>query len=217
MPLRNETPYCVNHPNVEMLRNEGFNALMSFVNAPTGISFDVSRGIPLVVYYCPQCGYVETYVAQKTRFWFEPLPEIPTRQSVQNALRFERAVLDALQRPDSPLGRVNVITDSPLLKTFDEHSFDIIAERPDRVYVVQIKAALSRIVVQQAVGSVMRAAERVTRSYPDRSTYPVLIVPAAAAVPDELFGTVVLKYDQEEDHFVRNNSVALWQQPSNSA
>jgi hypothetical protein len=63
---------CVNHPSTQMVRNTGFNALVKFEKGSDGsLAFNTSSGIPLVVYYCPICGYIESYVAQKTPAWNE--------------------------------------------------------------------------------------------------------------------------------------------------
>jgi len=63
---------CINNhgENNLMVRNSGFNALTVLEKANDGsVTFKPSLGIPLVVYYCPVCGYVESYTAQLTPFW----------------------------------------------------------------------------------------------------------------------------------------------------
>lgn len=63
---------CINNHgnNNLMLKNSGFNALTALEKESDGsVTFNGSSGIPIVVYYCPVCGYVESYVAQMTPFW----------------------------------------------------------------------------------------------------------------------------------------------------
>ncbi len=63
MPLRNNTRFCVNHPDTQMLRNDGFNALIRVTKKGDKVLFNPSTGVPVEVYYCPTCGYVELYAA----------------------------------------------------------------------------------------------------------------------------------------------------------
>jgi hypothetical protein len=74
MPIKNNDVYCVNHPNDKMLKNEGFNAITKFDIESSGFTFNPASGIPIVLYFCDKCGYVETYAAQKTKYW--PAPKI---------------------------------------------------------------------------------------------------------------------------------------------
>ena len=69
MPIRNGKLSCVNHTDTEMSRNEGFSAIAQATKSGAGIHFDQSRGVPLVVFFCQTCGYVELYVAMKTDLW----------------------------------------------------------------------------------------------------------------------------------------------------
>lgn len=69
MPLRDSTVFCVNHPNVTCQLNNTFNSLTSLKKTAEGVTFEPGSGVPVVVYVCPECGYVELYVAIKTPFW----------------------------------------------------------------------------------------------------------------------------------------------------
>jgi hypothetical protein len=57
-----------------MVRNEGFSAVTAIIKNPTGVVFNPSTGIPLVVYYCTLCGYVELYTAHNFPEWNAPPP-----------------------------------------------------------------------------------------------------------------------------------------------
>ena len=69
MPLKNNSPFCINHPDTEMSRNEGFSAVTQVIKKGDRVTFNPAAGIPLVVYSCPTCGYVELYVASRTALW----------------------------------------------------------------------------------------------------------------------------------------------------
>lgn len=69
MPIRINAVYCVNHPNTPMTRNEGFNALTGLEKNSSGVAFNPSTGIPIVTFFCDECGYIEMYAATKTPFW----------------------------------------------------------------------------------------------------------------------------------------------------
>ena len=70
MPIFNGNPHCINHPDVPMRRNVGLSAITELVRSENEkITFNPSSGIPVVVYYCDVCGYIEMYAAQKTSYW----------------------------------------------------------------------------------------------------------------------------------------------------
>jgi hypothetical protein len=69
MPIRNGTVYCANHPSVEMVRNEGFNALTQVTREGKDVRFDSTSGVPVLVFFCDQCGLVEMYAAARTPLW----------------------------------------------------------------------------------------------------------------------------------------------------
>jgi hypothetical protein len=69
MPIRNGAVYCVNHPNRQMGRNEGFGAITSVEKTVGGLAFNPASGIPVVSFFCNECGYIELYAAARTPFW----------------------------------------------------------------------------------------------------------------------------------------------------
>jgi hypothetical protein len=70
MPLQSGIPVCINHPTVLLLRNSGLSAVTSLERAASGeVAFNPSVGVPVVMYYCEICGYIEMYAAQKTPYW----------------------------------------------------------------------------------------------------------------------------------------------------
>jgi hypothetical protein len=69
MPTKNNTVFCVNHPDVPMVRNEGFNAITQVTKDGSNVSFNPSTGVPTVLFFCNSCGYIEMYAAAKTGLW----------------------------------------------------------------------------------------------------------------------------------------------------
>ena len=65
----NKIIYCPNHPTVKMKKNDGYYALTALNKKNKNITFMPSSGIPIIVYFCPVCGKIETYVAQSDPDW----------------------------------------------------------------------------------------------------------------------------------------------------
>lgn len=83
MPLRGQKVFCVNHPSIECELNSTFNALISVEKDKEGeVSFDLGSGVPVVVFICSQCGYVELYAAIKTDYWKRgSIPWVPPSEA----------------------------------------------------------------------------------------------------------------------------------------
>ena len=52
-----------------MVRNQGFSAVTKVENNGGSALFQPSNGVPVVMYYCPQCGYIEMYAAAVAGEW----------------------------------------------------------------------------------------------------------------------------------------------------
>lgn len=62
MPMRNNRVTCINGHGL-MIRNEGFNAVTRVEKQGQNVSFNPSNGVPVKLYYCANCGYIEMYAA----------------------------------------------------------------------------------------------------------------------------------------------------------
>lgn len=69
MPIIDGKVFCLNHTNEIMIRQEGFNIIEKLEKKGEKIIIHAGQGIPLVIYYCNICGYIESYIAPKTPFW----------------------------------------------------------------------------------------------------------------------------------------------------
>jgi hypothetical protein len=210
MPLQDDTPYCLNHKDTQLRRNEGLNALNTFLDTASGYSFDMSRGVPVVMYVCPKCGYVEMYAAQiSANLPFSSAPrdkKLKRRdRPILTGLNFERAVLAALQH-GSPLFR-NAITMSQIrVGRVREREIDAVIMYGPYVFVAEIKAVTSPSLVHEAAHKVIESTEMYSATLlgPDhRQARAVLIVPSEAKVhEEELHGVLLLRFDQELGDFV---------------
>ena len=62
MPLKENDPYCVNHPDQIMTRNTEPSAITRVDLSRASPNFIPNTGVPVRVFVCPRCGYVELYV-----------------------------------------------------------------------------------------------------------------------------------------------------------
>lgn len=69
MPTKGQDVFCVNHPQTKMVRNEGFSAITQVTKDGANVAFNPGSGVPVVLFFCSTCGYVEMYAAVKTPFW----------------------------------------------------------------------------------------------------------------------------------------------------
>ncbi|MDA9564283.1 hypothetical protein N9R81_06395 [Flavobacteriales bacterium] len=62
MPLKQNNPHCINHPEQIMTKSEGLSAITSMQKQGTEINFSPNQGIPVRFFVCPKCKYVELYM-----------------------------------------------------------------------------------------------------------------------------------------------------------
>ena len=62
---------CKNHPDKPMSRIPEYYAITKVEKKKENVAFNPSSGIPLVVFACDICGYLEFYPAVKFRDWNE--------------------------------------------------------------------------------------------------------------------------------------------------
>ena len=71
MPFKNKKLYCINHPDLPMKRIPGYHAITKLEKNGKKIAFMPSSGIPVVVFVCGECGYLEFYPAMQFKAWNE--------------------------------------------------------------------------------------------------------------------------------------------------
>ncbi|MBD3330277.1 hypothetical protein GF354_01970 [Candidatus Peregrinibacteria bacterium] len=64
MPKRNNKIYCIQHTDEEMISADGLHALTKITKKGENLTFHPSSGIPIKVFYCKKCGYIENYAAK---------------------------------------------------------------------------------------------------------------------------------------------------------
>jgi Holliday junction resolvase-like predicted endonuclease len=165
--------------------------------------------VPLVVYYCDDCGYVELYAAQKTSYWSE---EKFGGTSAERAERFEELVAETLRTQLSPFG---VGTVSERVKTSYQgrtSEIDIVVETNKGIFVIEVKAKASRATLRSAAYQVVEAANTyylARTGETDVPIFPVIVIPAEISVPDDyIVGNIpVLRFDSERKIFTNSEDV----------
>lgn len=61
--------YCPNHNATEMSPVDGLHAITKLTKQGDQLNFHPSSGVPVKIFFCPKCGYIETYAAKLTEFW----------------------------------------------------------------------------------------------------------------------------------------------------
>ncbi len=67
MPIKDGKRYCINHPNVRMNRTETFKALVAVTGTAAEGTINPNSGLVVMPFVCEECGYLELYVADKTK------------------------------------------------------------------------------------------------------------------------------------------------------
>lgn len=209
MPIKDGKIFCLNHPTVTMVRNSGFNALITLQRLDTGIVFNASNGIPLVVFYCNECGYIESYAAQKTPYWNEF--EKVSGTAITRAAEFEEAVVEALISPFSPFQSATVERQVFLKSGTKTYVADAIVNSTDGIYVIEAKASQGKKNLESAAAQVLNNANLykniAQKNYPNSRIYPLIIVPSDFNVDDEILGVPVLKFSPEQKLFVNSDII----------
>jgi hypothetical protein len=209
MPIRNEDVYCINHENTRMVRNEGFNALMRVERMSEGIAFDSASGVPVQVFSCPDCGYIELYAAQKTKDWNDSSQTQEGEQPERFHL-FENEVIKALESPNSPLAGHEIRTEARITIGNRRHEADIIARSGNKVYVIEVKAARSKRALDSAAAQVRNYVELYKNAIgsKDLQVLPLIIAPSYSTPQDTVFGVPILKFDEKNRRFVNPEVVS---------
>lgn len=197
MPIKNGTIFCINHPDVTMIRNSGFNAIITVERTESGFAFIPTSGMPLVSYFCDECGYVESYAAQKTRFWGETEPTVGAVS--ERLRRFEDEVIQALRSPSNPFGQAEVQCNLRLETGLGWSVVDAAVQTQKGIYIIEIKSSTSRRLLESAAAQVRNHVEvyksHLLKQGKNLSVFPVIVAPSEARVGDAVFGVPVLKFD----------------------
>ncbi|WP_123784104.1 nuclease-related domain-containing protein [Corallococcus macrosporus] len=190
---------CVNHPRRPMVRNSGFSAITAAEPSATGVVFNSSRGVPIVVFSCDECGYVESYAANKMSGWSEFVREGSVGADASHG--FELKVFDALRLIGSRVGADAFETHVVFTGGMGRREVDAVMYLRHVIYVFEVKSNSSAGVV--GVGALQaRDAARVVSRFRNavadhRRVAPVLVVPAGASVSNlaKAEEVPVLRYD----------------------
>lgn len=190
MPIKNGTVFCINHPSMAMTRNRGFNAITTFERTAVGFGFNASTGMPIVAYFCNECGYVETYAAQKTQFWSEIAGSVDPSTSYK---LFESTIRNAL---DNLKGAKTIEENVRLSRDGRMTEVDLIMRTPEAVFVFEVKTRLTTENIAPAVRHVRNAAKLVEEKLEtSRPVFPIIVVPNNGTDYQQVEGVKILRFD----------------------
>lgn len=211
MPIRAGIRFCINHPNWPLALNSGLSLLVEVEKNRAGIAVKPNAGLPLVVWRCPICGYVESYAAQNTEFWDEI---DPTQSGVSRsaAQLFEHSVINALVHSSSPLLQpIEVQREYSVETSLGEKRVDAFVKAGDEYFAIEVKAAPPGNLLQNAAWEARLAAQALTTSIEvsTRHVHPLVIVPDLGIPLDDVDGVPVLRFDSLTGEFVNGKAVRL--------
>jgi hypothetical protein len=209
MPLKHDVPYCVNHPTTRLRPDREIGDRMKLSSLRLWWSAR-SDNMPLNMYVCPKCGYVEMYA---TGIELEKDVEQVERplsfrafmgSSVLSALDFDAAVLAAMQSGAPPFNGTTVTSDVQLESGDRTYAIDAVVERHKKLYVVEVKAAVSESIIHETVHEAMDRAAMYSGSphAAGRRAKPIVIVPDGAQAKRRIHGVPIIRFDQNVGRFV---------------
>ena len=70
MPIKSRRLYCITHPDTELQPSADFHFLPEVkLTQEWEINLSTRRGTPCKTFSCPECGYIELYLAQMIDEW----------------------------------------------------------------------------------------------------------------------------------------------------
>lgn len=209
MPLKRDVPYCINHPGTRLRQDREFAERIK----PTSLRFwwaTRADNMPINMYVCPRCGYVEMYAAGIELEKHVDEPERPwpftlfAGSSVLSALDFDSAVLDALQSGVPPFSGARVTPAVQLEEGDRTHTIDAVVQLRHKLYVVEIKSAVSKSIIHETVHAAMDRAAAYSKSTlaAGKRARPLVIVPHGAKITRSLHGVPIIRFDQDTGRFV---------------
>lgn len=187
-----------------MTRNRGFNAITTFEQASNGFEFNPSIGIPLVAYYCNECGYLEAYAAQKTRFWTDLTTAVDPWVGYSH---YESAVGNALETLFDPAA-----IERNFIIRLSRHTaeIDFLVRTPTKIYSIEIRYTPLHHGLDKAARRVADDATLLEHVFRDnRPIVPVIIVPAGHVQEYQADEVKVLQFDVSNMRFTNPEILEL--------
>lgn len=215
MPLINNNVFCINHTETKMIRNIGFNAIITVERTEIATNFDPKSGVPVVAYSCPICGYVEMYAAQKTEYWDSAIrPEDDYRAHNYHSI-LEQEIVTAIQAPNSPFQPLEVKREVQVLLGSRNFRIDVVVISKLVTYIIEIKSKLSLSDLERAaakIKDITNIYRHQRRSIPlskyDTGFYiPVVITENHDKIGNNIRGVPIVKYDLFSKKFVNFSEI----------
>lgn len=188
MPIKNDVIVCINHPDIAMLRVDGFNAITSIAFNGDQIEFLPDRGVPVSMNYCQVCGYVENYLGPKTKGW-DAIEE-------PNGEAFERLAIDVLRQNLQKLG-ISGIEGSTRLQLGNENvEVDGVGHLPNGGKIFfEVKNSSKARTLESGVNQLTRILTLYSKSFPQTPVYGALVVPESSSIRSSISGYPIVKVD----------------------
>lgn len=192
MPLKDNIVICINHFDVPMSRAPGYSSLPQ-IRSSNDAEVMVSQALPMLVFYCEICGYVESYIGPKTGYWDVDHPTA----SQQNPKQFESVAFDALRKAASPLG-ISHLDKNVGLRFSDGQivEYDILANTENGVVIFEVKSTASKRHLESGIANLSRLMTLYGQHFPMQKVYAgFLVVPETTDQIENRFGFPVLRVD----------------------
>lgn len=177
MPQSNDSVVCINHPAIPMTRMPGYSAFPQ-IRSSENLSPMSNKGIPVLIFYCEICGYMENYVGTKTGYWDVDHPS--SRSTELDSVRFEQLAFHALQRAAAEL-HIFELKQNVKIKFSGNQTveYDAIGFSKNGVIIFEIKGTSSKRHLESGAANLSRLITLYRNSFPnERIAGGFLVVPS---------------------------------------
>lgn len=190
MPIKNDIVFCLNHPDIAMAKAEGFNAITAISVSDEQVQFRPDTGLPVVVHYCEVCGYIESYLAPKTKFWGA------TANTGHQA--FETAAKSAIGKNMSKLGIISIETEKTFQFDGDKVEIDVLGTALDGSKVFfELKNSGSTRAMESGANQLVRLLTLYNKHFPHERIFGALVVPSTNPIESKFNGFSIIKVDED--------------------
>lgn len=173
MPIKNNIIVCLNHPEIAMVKVDGFNAITSIALSGEQIQFLPNSGVAVSIHYCEVCGYVENYIAPKIKGW--------DAAEANDYVGFESGAIRVLRANQEKLKVVSIESSVRLRLGEENVEIDAIGLLKDGGKVFfEMKSSNGMRSLESGVNHLKKIVTLYKKSFPMEIVYGALVVPGAA-------------------------------------
>ncbi|MBQ5965447.1 hypothetical protein [Massilia sp. ZL223] len=174
-----------------MTRIHGYGAYPQVQTSGDTFNINSGIGLPVLLFYCEICGYVESYVGPKTGYWDLDHPS----PSIISPEQFETVAFDALQSASEILKISNLRRNVRLrFPNGQDVEYDAIAESNAGVVIFEVKSTASRHHIESGAAQLSRLIALYRKNSPETPIAGAyLVIPAMSNANIENLSFPVLK------------------------